>query len=143
MPIRIINVPFAETETSMSITRSQSEALMQLIDARAVDLRQKARNTLPRPADEITLERTGLVQDQVDLATTTAEDELNHTMHERYLHELRQVEAARERAANGLLDCCSECGGEIGYQRLRAQPFAVRCVDCQSRHERRLEALRR
>jgi len=31
----------------------------------------------------------------VDLATTTAEDELNHTMHERYLQELRQVDALR------------------------------------------------
>jgi RNA polymerase-binding transcription factor DksA len=127
----------------MSISRTRSEALMQLIDARAADLREKIRSTLPKPADEETLERTGLAQDQVDLATTTAEDELNHTMHERYLQELRQVDAARERAANGLLDCCSECGGEIGYERLRAQPFAVRCVECQSRHERKLDALRR
>lgn len=132
-----------EAETSMSVTRSQSQALLQLIDARAADLREKIRSTLPKPADETTLERTGLAQDQVDLATTTAEDELNHTMHERYLQELRQVEAARERAVNGLLDCCAECGGEIGYERLRAQPFAVRCVDCQSRHERKLEVLRR
>ena len=127
----------------MSISRSQSEVLMRLIDARAADLREKIRSTLPKPADEATLERTGLTQDQVDLATTTVEDEINHTMHERYLQELRQSEAARERAVNGLLDCCSECGGEIGYDRLRAQPFAVRCVDCQSRHERRLDVLRR
>lgn len=116
---------------------------MRLIDERAADLREKIRNTLPKPADETTLQRTGLAQDQVDLATTTAEDELNHTMHERYLQELRLVESARERAANGLLDCCCECGGEIGYERLRAQPFAVRCVECQSRHERRQEAIRR
>jgi RNA polymerase-binding transcription factor DksA len=127
----------------MSVTRSQSEALMRLIDARAADLREKIRSTLPKPADETTLERTGLAQDEVDVATATAEDKLNHTMHERYLHEMRQVEAARERAANGLLDCCSECLGEIGYERLCAQPFAVRCVDCQSRYERKLEVLRR
>lgn len=127
----------------MSVTRSQSEALMRLIDARAADLREKIRSTLPKHADETTLERTGLAQDEVDVATATAEDELNHTMHERYLHELRQVEAARERAANGLLDCCAECGGEIGYERLCVQPFAVRCVDCQSRYERKLEVLRR
>jgi len=141
MAIRILNAPL--WEAGMSISRSQSEVLIQLIDARAADLRDKIRSTLPKPADETTLERTGLTQDQVDLATTTVEDEINHTMHERYLQELRQVEAARERAASGLLDCCSECGDEIGYDRLRAQPFAVRCVDCQSRHERRLDVLRR
>lgn len=127
----------------MSITRTQSQALMQLIEARAADLKEKIRSTLPKPADETTLERTGLAQDEVDVATAAAEDQLNHTMHERYLQELRQAEAARERAASGLLDCCSECGGEIGYDRLRAQPSAVRCVECQSRHERKPEALRR
>ena len=127
----------------MSISQSQSEALMQLIDARAADLKEKIRSTLPKPADETAIERTGLTQDEVDVATAAAEDQLTHTMHERYLQELRQVEAARERAANGLLDCCSECGGEIGYERLRAQPFAVRCVECQSRHERKLDVLRR
>jgi RNA polymerase-binding transcription factor DksA len=127
----------------MSITRSQSDALTRLIDARAADLKEKIRSTLPKPADETALERSGIAQDEVDVATATAEDELNHAMHERYLQELRQVEVARERAASGLLDCCSECGGEIGYERLRAQPFAVRCVDCQSRHERKQEVVRR
>jgi RNA polymerase-binding transcription factor DksA len=127
----------------MSIPRSQSAALMQLIDARAADLKEQIRSTLPKPADETAIERTGLAQDEVDVATAAAEDQLNHTMHERYLQELRQVEAARERAMNGLLDSCSECGGEIGYERLRAQPFAVRCVECQSRHERKLDVVRR
>ena len=127
----------------MSITRSQSEALMQRMDARAADLKEKIRSTLPKPADETTLERTGVAQDEVDVATAAAEDELNHTMHERYLQELRQLETARERAANGLLDCCSECGGEIGYDRLWAQPVAVRCVDCQARHERQPDMFRR
>ena len=127
----------------MSITRPQSEALMQRMDARAADLREKIRSTLPKPADETTLERTGVAQDEVDVATAAAEDELNHTMHESYLQELRQLETARERAANGLLDCCSECGGEIGYDRLWAQPFAVRCVDCQARHEQQPDMFRR
>ena len=127
----------------MSITRPQSEALMQRMDARTADLKEMIRSTLPKLADETTLERTGVAQDEVDVATAAAEDELNHTMHERYLQELRQLEAARERAANGLLDCCSECGGEIGYDRLCAQPFAVRCVDCQARHERQPDVFRR
>jgi DnaK suppressor protein len=126
----------------MSLTQSQSHELKQLIDARAVELQEKIRDTLPKPADETTLARTGLAQDQVDEATTSAEEHLNHTMHERYLEELRQTEAARERAANGLLDCCAECGEEIGYRRLRAQPYAVRCVECQELHERKLGILR-
>lgn len=127
----------------MSLTHTQSEALKRLIDARSVELREKIRETLPRPADETTLERTGLAQDEVDEATTSAEEYFNHTLHEHYLEEMRQIEAARERVHNGLIDSCVDCNDDIGYPRLRAQPFAVRCLDCQKRYEQRLSVLRR
>jgi len=127
----------------MGLNRSQNHALQQLIDERATELEEKIRETLPRPADETTLDRTGMAQDQVDDATTSAEEHLNHTLHEHYVHEMRQIGAARERAAKGMLDLCEDCGSDIGYERLRAQPSAVRCVGCQEVHERRLATLRR
>lgn len=114
-----------------------------MIDERAVDLLEKIRSTLPKPADETTLERTGVAQDEVDEATTSAEEHFNHTLHEHYLDEMRQVETARERVTSGLIDSCVDCNDDIGYQRLRVQPDAVRCVDCQERHERKLSVLRR
>jgi RNA polymerase-binding transcription factor DksA len=122
---------------NMSLTRSQSNALKQLLDDRAVELEEKIRGTLPKPADETTLERTGLAQDEVDDATTSAEEHLNHTMHRHYVNEMRQIEIARERASSGLLDCCADCGEVIDYERLRAHPLAVRCLECQELHERR------
>ena len=127
----------------MSLTRTQSDTLKQLMEERAMDLEQRIRETLPKPADETTLERTGVSQDEVDDATTNAEEHFNHTLHRHYVDEMRQIEAARERAGIGLLDCCADCGDDIGYQRLSAQPFAVRCLDCQDRHERRGSAQRR
>ena len=127
----------------MSLTRTQSDTLKQLMEERAMDLEQRIRETLPKPADETTLERTGVSQDEVDDATTNAEEHFNHTLHRHYVDEMRQIEAARERAGIGLLDCCADCGDDIGYQRLSAQPFAVRCLDCQDRYERRGGAQRR
>lgn len=127
----------------MPLTRTQCAELEKLLAERVDELEEKVRSTLPKPADETTLERTGMAQDQVDDATTGAEEHFNHTMHRHYVEEMRQLDAARSRAASGLLDCCADCGGEIGYARLRAQPFAVRCVDCQERYERRSGALRR
>lgn len=120
---------------SLSLTRSQCAELVRLMDARVDELEEHIRNTLPKPADETTLERTGVAQDEVDDATTSAEEHFNHSLHRHYVDEMRQIEAARERAQNGLADSCCDCGDEIGYPRLRAQPYAVRCVDCQSRHE--------
>jgi RNA polymerase-binding transcription factor DksA len=124
----------------MSLTRTQSQALKQLMDDRADQVLQNIRNTLPKPADETTLERTGVSQDEVDDATTNAEEHLNHTMHRHYVGELRLIDAARERVDKGLIDCCVDCGNEIGYARLHAQPVAVRCVDCQEVYERRAKA---
>jgi len=37
---------------------------------------------------------------------------------------------------NGTYGICDDCGDEIGLERLKALPFAVRCVDCESRRSR-------
>lgn len=125
-------------ERNVGLTRTQSETLKHRIDERAVELEEKIRETLPKPADETTLERTGVAQDEVDEATINAQEHFNHTLHEYYRDEMRQVEIARERADSGLLNLCADCEEDIGYERLRAHPFAVRCLDCQDRYEQRV-----
>ena len=119
----------------MSLTQSQRAELVRRMDARVGELEEQIRNTLPKPADETTLERTGVAQDEVDDATTNAEEHFNHTLHRHYVEEMRQIEAARDRAQNGQVDLCADCGEEIGFERLLVQPHAVRCVDCQARYE--------
>ena len=126
----------------MSLTQSQRAELVRRMDARVDELEEHIRNTLPKPADETTLERTGVAQDEVDDATTNAEEHFNHTLHRHYVEEMKQIEAARERAQSGQVDCCVDCGEEIGYARLLVQPHAVRCIDCQSRYEHMLNSTR-
>ena len=50
--------------------------------------------------------------------------------------ELLDIEAARQRLADGSYGLCTDCGAEIGLERLRAEPEAARCIDCQRRHEK-------
>lgn len=119
----------------MSLTQNQQVELERILDRRAGELEQQIRNTLPKPADETTLERTGVAQDEVDEATTSAEEHFNHTLHRHYVNEMTQLEAVRERARAGLADCCADCGEDIGFPRLLVQPLAVRCIECQSRYE--------
>jgi RNA polymerase-binding transcription factor DksA len=54
----------------------------------------------------------------------------------RDVEELRALEAARRRIAEGTYGICADCGGDIGAERLRAEPAAARCIDCQRRHEK-------
>ena len=54
----------------------------------------------------------------------------------RDLEELRDIDAALARMADGTYGECDECGGEIDYRRLQAQPTALRCIECQAVHEK-------
>jgi RNA polymerase-binding transcription factor DksA len=50
--------------------------------------------------------------------------------------ELQDIEAARRRLDDGSYGLCTDCGVEIGFERLHAEPEAARCIDCQRRHEK-------
>lgn len=54
----------------------------------------------------------------------------------RDLEELRDIEAALQRMEASDYGECEECGNEIGFARLEAQPTATRCVECQAQHEK-------
>lgn len=53
------------------------------------------------------------------------------------LRELRAVESALERIARGNYGVCAHCGSLIGADRMRAQPSAALCLECQAEAERR------
>jgi DnaK suppressor protein len=55
---------------------------------------------------------------------------------ERDVDELRQIAAAQERIARGEYGECIDCGIDIPFERLQAQPAAARCVPCQEKYER-------
>jgi DnaK suppressor protein len=38
--------------------------------------------------------------------------------------------------ADGTYGICIDCGGEIPFERLQAQPAALRCIACQNAYEK-------
>ena len=48
---------------------------------------------------------------------------------------LTKINEALGRLEEGTYGYCSECGGEVSEQRLRALPFAVRCKECEETRE--------
>ena len=75
--------------------------------------------------DEITAEAGRTALDEAELA-----DEM------RDHQELQDIEAALRRVQDGSYGVCTDCGGAVGLERLRAEPEAARCIECQRRHER-------
>jgi DnaK suppressor protein len=76
------------------------------------------------------------VGDQVDQAFVMTSVEMERGLIDRYNQELKEIAAVRERLAAGVFGLCLDCGEPIGAARLQAQPTAVRCTDCQWRHEK-------
>jgi len=56
---------------------------------------------------------------------------------QRDIQELRDVDAARGRLADGTYGTCVDCGEAIADARLAAYPTAKRCTECQTAYEKR------
>ncbi|HEY6966289.1 MAG TPA: TraR/DksA C4-type zinc finger protein [Burkholderiales bacterium] len=54
---------------------------------------------------------------------------------EREQRELAYVESSLQRLHEPEFGLCTDCGAEIPYSRLQANPIAVRCLACQRLHE--------
>ncbi|MGD0886182.1 MAG: TraR/DksA family transcriptional regulator [Thermodesulfovibrionales bacterium] len=75
------------------------------------------------------------VSDDGDLADIAVRDSVQATQLTRHQSQLKAVERALSRIEEGTYGICEDCEGEIPIGRLNAMPFAVRCVECQARHE--------
>jgi len=62
--------------------------------------------------------------------------DLNLAIVDRHIREIREIEAARARVADGRYGVCADCGDDIAEARLRAWPTAERCHACQQHRER-------
>ena len=70
-----------------------------------------------------------------EAAASTAKD-MNLLETARDLSELSAIEEALLRIESGTYGMCDDCGATIDFERLKAQPTATFCIDCQHRRER-------
>lgn len=111
-------------------------ALGHLLDERERMLRSGVHEHVSRLLDDPQTGVTTPAGDVADQAEVGLLRDLESAAVVREVRELRDIEAARERIAVGEAGICIDCGEEIPFARLHAQPTASRCVSCQSLHER-------
>ncbi len=73
------------------------------------------------------------VADTLEQAKAAAEIETHAGLIERAEQKLKLFDEAIERAERGTYGICADCGNEIALERLNALPFALYCVNCQSK----------
>jgi len=119
----------------VTLTATQKARLTRALDELERAVREQIRASMPQFADQKYLELVGMVYDSGDEASATMQEEVDHALLEHYLDNLKNIEAARARLERGEANECLDCGDEIGFKRLSAQP-ATRCIHCQTLRER-------
>lgn len=117
------------------LSQAELDSLRQSLQARAVVLQAEiGAKRLSATGDRADLQGGN---DSGDLSVAETDRDIDLAEAERDLGEARQVQAVLARIENGEYGLCADCGIEIATNRLKAQPLAMCCIDCQSKRERR------
>ena len=79
--------------------------------------------------------RDVLAQDYDDAPQRAMDREVDQALTEFDTQELGAIGRALQRVHDDDFGLCIDCGGEIPFDRLKIEPQALRCVNCESRRE--------
>ena len=120
----------------MPLTQQQSNELGKMINERRNALLAELREDAERAREQPYAEHAGTAPDSGDESVATLIADLEQADLTRDLDEFRALEAARDRLKGGDYGVCVDCGSDVGFERLKASPAALRCIQCQERHEK-------
>ncbi len=113
-------------------TNRRAGQLMALLEERRQALRRELRG-------RIRAVRTGGAERSTEqpgeVAEVDSQDGIEFSLIQIKAEALSRVDEALTRLSEGRYGWCIECGDEIAAVRLRALPFAVRCLDCEESRE--------
>jgi DnaK suppressor protein len=81
--------------------------------------------------------RADFPQDEIDAGTSLAEGDRAEAILASAMSQRSEIVAALDRIQDGSYGTCADCGRPIPEGRLEARPEASRCVNCQSKRDRR------
>ena len=120
----------------MALTPQQMQQLRSVVDTRRTALARELGEDLDRVREDRLENVVGAVPDPGDESVQSLIQDLDQANASRDLSELRTLEAARARIDDGSYGICINCGQDIGFERLRANPGAERCIRCQTLFEK-------
>ncbi len=74
---------------------------------------------------------------EIERQLRSRERDLDHAEAGRNAGELRAIARAMQAMREGEYGHCTDCGADIPFERLCAEPTALRCVRCQTLGERK------
>ncbi len=118
------------------LSEHQTRELKNCLKERFNQLREETRQELLKSDNEQYIELAGKVHDLEDEAIADLLVDLNLAGISRRIREIRDIDAALLRLAQGTYGVCIECDDPIDFERLQAYPTAPRCHRCQAFYEK-------
>lgn len=106
-----------------------------LLKDRFCDLREEIRQELLRSDEQHFIDLAGQVHDLEEESVADLLVDLNLAILDLHIEEIREIDAALIRIAQGSYGVCTDCSVEIATERLNACLTAHRCTPCQSSYE--------
>ena len=110
---------------------------LEKIKKKLVEEKYKILSKLQKDKEEENNRGRQSVGDDADHAAALGEENLRSALSAMEIQRLRAIENALQRIEEGTYGYCEECGEPIEEGRLLAKPFAVLCVRCQEKKERK------
>jgi RNA polymerase-binding transcription factor DksA len=120
----------------MGLTPEQLDELKLALTRRSEALETETHADAAKAREDVFSQTAGPVANSGDEAAADLISDVENAELSRDLQELRALEAALARVRDGSYGSCFDCGGDIGLERLRREPAASRCIECQRTHER-------
>lgn len=117
------------------VTAADASKFRATLRSRAGVLREEIRQALLRSDEERYIGIAEQARDAEDDSFADLIIDVNLAEVDRDLAELRDIDVALERLAEGTYGRCDMCAEAIDRARLEAQPTAVRCLICQTKFE--------
>lgn len=99
------------------------------------DLLSKLRNELRQKINKGVELKASQGSDSADLSAFNLDTSLSISFAGQYARSLREINQALKKVKERTYGVCEECGEKIPQGRLKAHPFALFCVPCQSLRE--------
>ncbi|MGY6276001.1 TraR/DksA family transcriptional regulator [Methylomonas sp. MgM2] len=120
----------------VGLNEKQINKFKKKLNDRLIALRLEISEELTRSEEEQYAELAGQVHDTGDEALADLLVDIELAAVDRLIQEIRDIETALTRIAEGRYGECCDCADAIPIERLQACPTARRCLICQESHDR-------
>ncbi len=116
-----------------TLSQRKTRELEQILTLRSRELLSVVQQGWTEPDDEGRADPTSRGHENQEAPVV----DISMAVTDLHINELHGIESALIRIAAGTYGTCVACEEDIGYERLRAYPTAMRCRDCQGKVERK------